>query len=109
MSATPCLRSDLAFIEQRYRGETTFVVKDLAALRYFRFNQTEISVMRAFDGRRTADEIATRLVEHGMRISARAIEQFARRLASVGLLERTMAERTLMQMERLRAERRTRR
>src|SRR5215212_8805227 len=109
MSAAPCLRSDLSFIEQVYRGETSYVVKDVAAQRYFRFGQTEVRVMRAFDGRRTSRDIAALLVEHGTRISARAIEQFARRLADVGFLERTMAERTTLEIERLRAERRTRR
>jgi putative peptide zinc metalloprotease protein len=105
----PCLRADLSFHEQRYGAESSYVVKDIAAQRYFRFGLTEVHVMRAFDGRHTPQEIAALLVEQGMRISARAVEQFARKLASAGLLERTMAERTTLEMERLRADRRTRR
>ena len=105
----PCLRSDLSFIEQRYRGETSYVVKDLAEQRYFRFGATEVRVMRAFDGNRTPHQVAQMLVEQGTRVSARAIEQFARTLANAGFFERTMAEKTTLQLERLRSERRVRR
>ena len=44
-----------------------------------------------------------------MRISAQAVEGFARTIASAGFLERDLAERTTLQMERLRAERHERR
>ena len=106
---TPRLRPDLAFIEQVYRGERSYVVKDLTAQRYFRFGDTEVRVMRAFDGRRTMSEIVAHLAAEGLHVSAATVEQFARKLASAGFLERTLEERTTLQLERLRAERRTRR
>src|SRR2546429_1157203 len=105
----PRLRSDLAFIEQVYRGEKSYVVKDLTAQRYFRFGAPEVRVMRAFDGRQTLREIAASLATQGMRVSGDAIEQFARKLTSAGFLERTLEERTTLDLERLRAERRQRR
>lgn len=108
-SIAPRLRTDLAFIEQTYRGERSYVVKDRTAQRYFRFGPTEVRVMRAFDGRRTMREIATYLAEQGLRVSTDTIEGFARKLASAGFLERTLEERTTLQLERLRAERRQRR
>ena len=43
-----------------------------------------------------------------MRISAEAVEGFARTMANAGFLERALEERTTLQMERLRAERHTR-
>ena len=108
-TSAPALRSDLRFIEQVYRGEKGYVVKDLTAQRYFRFGVTEVRVMRAFDGRRTFDEIVAYLAEHGLRVSSQMVEQFARKLASGGFLERSLAERSTLQLERLRAERRQRR
>jgi putative peptide zinc metalloprotease protein len=105
----PCLRADIAIIEQVYRGETSFVVKDLAAQKYFRFGAAEVRVLRAFDGQHTATEIAAGLAEDGMRISAQAVESFARTMANAGFLERALEERTTLQMERLRAERHVRR
>ena len=105
----PRLRPDLAIVEQVFRGETSFVVKDPATHKYFRFRPVEINVMRCFDGRRTPDEIVVTLAEQGLRLTAKAVEGFARKLASIGLLERTLVERTTLEMERLRAERRRRR
>jgi putative peptide zinc metalloprotease protein len=105
----PALRADLSIIEQTFRGEKSYVVKDASAQKYFRFGATEVRVMRCFDGRRTPQEIAIALAEEGMRISAQAIEGFARKLSSAGFLERTLAERSTLQMERLRAERNARR
>ena len=105
----PCLRADLAIVEQVFRGETSFVVKDPGTQKYFRFRPVEIDVMRCFDGHRTPDQIAATLTEQGLRLTAKAVDGFARKLASIGLLERTLAERTTLEMERLRAERRRRR
>jgi len=109
MPGEPCLRSDLSFVEQVYRGERSYVVKDLAAQKYFRFGATEVRVMRAFDGERTPHQVVAFLGEQGIRVSAQLIEGFARKLASAGFLERSVAERSTLQMERLRAERRKRR
>jgi hypothetical protein len=103
--AGPCLRADLSITQQVYRGEASFVVKDLAAQKYFRFGSTEVRVMRCFDGRRTPSEIAASLANEGLRISTQAVEGFARKLASAGFLERSVAERSTLQLERLRAER----
>jgi putative peptide zinc metalloprotease protein len=105
----PRLRPDLAIVEQVFRGETSFVVKDPATGKYFRFRPVEVGVMRCFDGHRTPDEIAATLTEQGLRLTARVVEGFARKLASIGLLERTLADRTTLELERLRAERRRRR
>ena len=83
-TAAPCLRADLSIIQQVYRGETSFVVKDLTAQKYFRFGSTEVRVMRCFDGQRTPAEIAAALAEEGMRISGQAVEAFARKMAGAG-------------------------
>jgi putative peptide zinc metalloprotease protein len=107
-TATPCLRTDLSIVEQSYRGMTSFVVKDVAAQKYYRFGANEIRVMRCFDGRRSFAEIARKLRDDGMRVSVAAVEGFARKLAGNGFLERSIEERTTLQIERLRAERQKR-
>src|SRR4029450_2748781 len=68
----PRLRADLAIVEQIFRGETSFVVKDPVTQKYFRFRPVEVGVMRQFDGRRTPDEIASALAEQGRRLTGRA-------------------------------------
>jgi putative peptide zinc metalloprotease protein len=103
------LRGDLAFIEQVYRGETSFVVKDLTAAKYFRFRDVEVRVMRLFDGKRSPQDVVLTLAEQGIRIGVSAVEGFARKLSTAGFLERTVAERSTLQLERLRAERHKRR
>ncbi len=107
-AGAPRLRSDISIVEQVYRGETSYVVKDHAAQKYFRFGSTEVRVMRACDGTRTPAEIAAFLAQDGLRISAGAVESFARTLTNAGFLERDLGERTTLQIERLRAERRER-
>jgi len=109
VAGAPCLRADLAIVEQVFRGETSFVVKDPATQKYFRFRPVEVGVMRCFDGRRTADDVVAALAEQGLRLSTGAVEGFARKLASIGLLERSLADRTTLEMERMRADRRRRR
>lgn len=108
MSLRPRHRADLRFVEQVYRGEQSFIVKDPSSQKYFRFRPVEALVLQSFDGRSVA-EIAAGLADEGLRLSAGAIEAFARKLAGMGLMERSLAERTTLEMERLRAERSRRR
>lgn len=106
MSA-PKLRPDLVFVEQTYRGEQSFIVKDPASHKYFRFRPVEALVMRALDGQ-PLEQAAAALVEQGTRVTAAALEKFAAKLKKMDLCERTLEERSIMLMERLRADRRQR-
>jgi hypothetical protein len=108
MSARPRLRRDLVVVEQVYRGEATFIVKDPLTLKYFRFRPVEVGIMQAFDGLRSTTEVAAALVEEGINVTARVLDGFAARLSKIGLLERTLGERSVLELERLRAERRKR-
>lgn len=108
-AAAPRLRADLSVVEQVFRGETSYVVKDPSTQKYFRFRPVEMGVMRCFDGHHTYEEVVAALAGQGLRLTTRAVEAFARKLASIGLLERTLAERTTLELERIRAERRKRR
>jgi putative peptide zinc metalloprotease protein len=108
VSAAPKLRTDLTLVEQTYRGEQSFILKDPRTRKYFRFRPVEVNVIQQFDGTRSAAEIAEELVASGLRVSAGAVEGFAGKLKTMGLLERTLGERSVLMMERLRAQRRQR-
>jgi putative peptide zinc metalloprotease protein len=108
VSQTPKLRDDLTLVEQTYRGEQSYIVKDPKSRKYFRFRPVEVTVIRLFDGLRTPADVAAALAEEGMRVSVGAVEGFANKLKGMGLLERTVGERSVLLMERLRAQRRRR-
>lgn len=108
MNRAPRLRPDVAIVEQTYRGELSYVVKDLESHKYFRFRPVEITVMHALDGTRTCGEAAAALREAGIGVSEAAVEGFAQKLGRMGLLERSVSERSTLQLERLRAERQRR-
>jgi putative peptide zinc metalloprotease protein len=108
MSDRPRLRPDLVLVEQTYRGELSFIVKDPATRKYFRFRPLEVAVMQSLDGERTVAEAAAALVEQGLKVSAAAVGRFAEKLKGMGLCERTLRESSVLLMERLRAQRRSR-
>jgi putative peptide zinc metalloprotease protein len=108
MSALARLRTDLVLVEQTYRGEQSYIVKDPKSRKYFRFRPLEVQVMQSLDGQRTAAEAAAILAEADINVSATAVEKFAGKLKAMGLLERTLGERSVLMMERLRAQRRSR-
>jgi putative peptide zinc metalloprotease protein len=108
MSDRPQLRKDLIIVEQSYRGEQSFIVKDPATRKYFRFRPVEVAVMRSLDGERTAAEAAAALLDEGIAVGAAVVGRFADKLKSMGLCERTLREASVLLMERLRAQRRAR-
>ncbi|HET7599686.1 MAG TPA: site-2 protease family protein [Gemmatimonadales bacterium] len=109
MNPRPRLRGDLVVLEQTYRGQQSYVVKDPTTHKYFRFRPVELYVIQSFDGQHTPTEIAEQLQADGLRVSPGAVAGFAQRLSSMGLLERSLAERTTLELERLRAQRHQRR
>jgi putative peptide zinc metalloprotease protein len=109
MTACPRLRDDLVLVEQSYRGEQTYILKDPVSHKYFRFKPLEIMVMQTFDGERTVAEAAEALAEEGLPVSASVLGPFVESLSRMGLLVRSLGERSVLQLERLRAERRQRR
>ena len=73
MNQHPKLRTDLVLVEQTYRGEQSFIVKDPEARKYYRFRPAEVAVMRSLDGERTTVEAAAALLDEGIKVSAAAI------------------------------------
>jgi putative peptide zinc metalloprotease protein len=109
VTARPCLRDDLVLVEQTYRGEQTWILKDPRSHKYFRFKPLEIMVMQSLDGERTLAEVARALTDEGLPVTEAAHGSFVQSLSRMGLLVRSLGERTVLELERLRAERRQRR
>ena len=95
-------------MEQTYRGELSYIVKDPTTHKYFRFRPLEVAVIRALQAAATAAEAVAALAEEGIRVTAATVSKFAEKLKAMGLCERTLRERSVLQMERLRAQRRER-
>jgi putative peptide zinc metalloprotease protein len=108
MTVKPKLRQDLVLVEQTYRGEQSYIIKDPQSRKYFRFRPVEVMVMQTFDGEHTAAETSAVLKAEGLRVSPAGVEAFSRKLGTMGLCERSLGERSVLQMERLRAQRRRR-
>jgi putative peptide zinc metalloprotease protein len=108
VNPTPRLRDDLVIVEQTYRGEQTYIVKDPVSHKYFRFRPIEVVVMQSLDGHRTISEAVAALVGEGIPVTVAALTGFAHTLDRMGLLEKSLGERTVLELERLRAERRSR-
>ena len=101
----PALRAGVTVIATTSRGETWYVVKNPESGSYLRMGATEGRVLRALDGMTAPAEIVRRLAAEGVRISVATVETFVRVCSRRGLLENTAAERFVLQLERLRAER----
>jgi hypothetical protein len=108
MTVRPKVRTDLVLVEQTYRGEQSYIIKDPESRKYFRFRPVEILVMQALDGHHTAAEAAAALTQEGVKVAPAGVASFAQKLSTMGLCERTLSERSVLLMERLRAERQRR-
>jgi putative peptide zinc metalloprotease protein len=105
----PRLLPGVRLVEQLYQGEQAFVVKSPSTGAYFRFRPAEARVIALFDGEHTAAQVSARLAADGLNVPTQSVESFASRLGVLGLVERTLAERSSAQLERLRQDRTKRR
>ena len=80
----PRIRSDLVLVEQTYRGELSYIVKDPTTHKYFRFRPLEVAVMRVLQHAATAAEAVGALAEEGIKVTAATVSKFAERLKSMG-------------------------
>ena len=87
-------------------GTVAWVVKDPIALKYYRFGQVEAWLMQQMNGVNSLQQICEALYrEIGMRASPAALDVLVRRLRELGLVERTLQEKSAMLMDRLRVQR----
>ncbi|HUH13916.1 MAG TPA: hypothetical protein VMK65_12445, partial [Longimicrobiales bacterium] len=99
----PRLKPGLRFIRRVEEGRAFYVVKDALRMKYFRFGEPEVALMRLLDGERTLVEVAA-----GMGAGAGSVGTFVRRLKELGLVERGPEERRILLMEAVRKERKLR-
>jgi putative peptide zinc metalloprotease protein len=82
------LRDDLVISRQETAEGLTFVIKDPAARRFFRFGETEHAIAQQFDGRTSLAEVPARLEhEHGLSVDPATLQEFVDQLRRLHLLE----------------------
>src|SRR5258708_15635671 len=87
-SVYPKLRADLIVSRQEKPGGVAYVVKDPVVGRFVRFKEPEYFIARQLDGVTSLEEIRRRGEEElGASLSQATMEQFAGKLATLGLLE----------------------
>ncbi len=105
----PKLRTDLRISEQTVSGETSYVVKNFETNSYNRYGATEYGVLALCDGTRTAAEISDTLTERhpDSPLSEAEVLEFLDSIEPA-LWERSVGEKNLAVLERIRDERKGR-
>jgi putative peptide zinc metalloprotease protein len=105
----PKLRSDLRISEQQVAGETSYVVKIVDTLTYNRYGSFEYELLTLFDGTRTPAEVAVDLtaLHPDMPVQESDILEFLDS-TDANLWERSVGEKNLAVLERIRDERKSR-
>ena len=105
----PKLRSDLRISEQHVAGETSFIVKIVDTSSYNRYGAFEYELLTLFDGTRTPAEVATDLTElHPENpVEESDVLEFLDS-TDPNLWERSVGEKNLAVLERIRDERKSR-
>jgi putative peptide zinc metalloprotease protein len=100
------LRSDLLIIRQVQSGDVTYVVKDSVVMQYYRFGPLEHTVIKYLDGFHDHSQVAEALAaETGVQLTSAMIGEFVESLKAKALIERSIEEKSLVLLERLRKER----
>jgi putative peptide zinc metalloprotease protein len=105
----PKVRTDLRISEQTISGETSYVVKNFETNSYNRYGSTEYGVLQLCDGTRSAAEISDALTElhPDSPLSEAEVLEFLDSIEPA-LWERSVGEKNLAVLERIRDERKGR-
>src|SRR5271155_1978632 len=105
----PKLRTDLRISEQVISGETSYVIKNFETNSYNRYGSTEYGVLELCDGTRTALEISDALTElhPDSPLGEAEVLEFLDSIEPA-LWERSVGEKNLAVLERIRDERKGR-
>jgi putative peptide zinc metalloprotease protein len=81
------MRPDLVINQQRYGGQSYFIIKDPVGLRYFRFREEELFLLKQLDGYKNLDDIRHEFVDkfRPQRLSVPELERFVSQLLQAGL------------------------
>ena len=104
----PALKSTLVVRRVVQMGETKWVVKDPDGAKYYNFDESNWGLIQLFDGTRTIPEIhdAYQAMFPGETIPPSLVPEYVENLQSIDLLERSVAERSLQQLTRIKDMRR---
>ncbi|HEY6930662.1 MAG TPA: HlyD family efflux transporter periplasmic adaptor subunit [Thermoanaerobaculia bacterium] len=104
----PALKSTLVVRRIVQMGEIQWVVKDPDGAKYYNFNDSNWGLIQLFDGTRTIPEIrdAYQAMFPDETIAPSLVPEYAENLRSLDLLERSVAERSLQQLTRIKDMRR---
>jgi putative peptide zinc metalloprotease protein len=105
----PKLRTDLRISEQTVAGEISYVVKNRETNSYNRYGSTEFQLLSLCDGTRTAAEIAQAMSENDpdLKTSEADVLDFLDSVEAT-MWERSVGEKNLAVLERIRDERKGR-
>jgi len=82
------VRADLEFIPQQYEGRKWWLVKDPLTLKFYRFADEELALLKMLDGKSSLDAICRRYERRfpPQQISAHEVNRFAGSLHQAGLV-----------------------
>src|ERR1700722_14690016 len=105
----PKLREDLRISEQTVAGETSYVVKNFETNSYNRYGSTEFELLQLCDGERTYTEIAEEMTNRHPEspVSETEAQEFIESIEPA-MWERSVGEKNLAVLERIRDERKGR-
>ena len=105
----PKLREDLRVSEQTIAGETSYVIKNFETNSYNRYGSTEYELLQFCDGEHTAAEISDELTERHPEspLSEAEVLDFLDSIEPA-MWERSVGEKNLAVLERIRDERKGR-
>jgi putative peptide zinc metalloprotease protein len=105
----PKLREDLRISEQTVAGETSYVIKNFETNSYDRYGSTEYELLKLCDGNHTAAEISDELTERHPEspLSEAEVLDFLDSIEPA-MWERSVGEKNLAVLERIRDERKGR-
>lgn len=81
------MRPDLTITKQNYSGQRYYIVKDPVGLKYYRFREEELFLLKQFDGKNNLDDVRHAFVERfrPQRISVSELEKFVQQLLQTGI------------------------
>ena len=105
----PKLRQDLRISEQTVAGETSYVVKNFETNSYNRYGSTEFELLQLCDGERTYTEIAEEMTNRHPEspVDETEAQEFIESIEPA-MWERSVGEKNLAVLERIRDERKSR-
>jgi len=106
----PKLRDDLVQKKQVMGGEVTFLIKNRETQEYLRFREMEWAIISRLNGETSFEEIAASFNKQfpDYDLDAGQVEDFVESLRKKELIERSAAERSIVILEKLQAERKKR-